>query len=135
MKVKLTTSNQDEFVGYKNVNLTSMEEIYDNSCFELYIDNNVLKLVHNSNFSEFMKTCCSKLRHSGTIYLHGVDINRVALSYIHRCITENDLSDIIGSSIGFYNCRLIENELKKNNIKIHSMSISNNSFVVRGIRD
>lgn len=135
MKVKLTVNDKDEFVGYKNVNINNIDEIYDNSCFELYCDNSVLKLIHNDNFSEFIRKCCFKLRHSGIIYFHGIDINKVTISYIHRYIKENDLANLIGGSVGFYNCKVIETELKKNNIKIHSMSISGNSFIVRGIRD
>ena len=135
MKVKLTTNEKDEFVGYKNVYYENISEIINNSCFELYCGDEVLKKIPNNQFSTFIKNCCSKIRHGGVFLLTGPDISKLALSYIHKYISEENLSDIIGGSIGFYNCKIIEKELKNNNIKIHSMSISDNNFIVRGIRD
>lgn len=135
MKVKLTINEKDEFVGYKNVYYENISEIITNSCFELYCGDEVLKRIPNNQFKGFIKNCCSKIRHGGVFLLTGPDISKLTLSYIHKYISEENLSDIIGGSIGFYNCKIIEKELKNNNIKIHSMSISDNNFIVRGIRD
>lgn len=135
MKTKLITSESDTIVGYNNVMHDKFTVIDNSSCFELYIDNNVLKMVPNKNFKEFIKICCQKIRIGGTIIITGKDIMKISLSYIRREINEKDLSELLFNSSGFYNCRLIEEEIKNNNIKIHSMSISDNNFIVRGIRE
>lgn len=135
MKTKLVTSEEDSIIGYNNVMYDKFMDIDNNSCFELYIDNNVLKMVPNNVFKNFMKTCCQKIRMGGVIIIIGKDIMKISLSYIRREINEENLSELLFNSNGFYNCRLVEEEIKNNNIKIQSMSISDNNFIVRGIRE
>lgn len=135
MKTKLVKSELDEFVGYNNIRYDKIDNIDNNSCYELYIDSGILKLVPNKLFNNFIRTCCEKIRLSGMLIVTGVDIMNISLSYIHRYIDEEYLSNFIDNSAGFYNCRLVEEEIKKNGLKIHSMSISDNVFVVRGIRE
>jgi hypothetical protein len=135
MKTKLVKSELDEFVGYNNIRYDKINDIDNNSCYELYIDSGILKLVPNKLFKDFIKTCCQKIRLNGILIITGVDIMNISLSYIHRYIDEEYLSNFLDNSIGFYNCRIVEEEIKKNGLKIHSMSISDNIFVVRGIRE
>jgi len=47
MKTKLITSESDTIVGYNNVMYDKFTDIDNSSCFELYIDNNILKMVPN----------------------------------------------------------------------------------------
>jgi len=134
MKTKLVKSELDSFVGYNNINYTKLSEINNHSCFELYIDDGILKMIPNELFSNFIKACCSKIRLNGMLILTGVDIMNISLSYIHKYIDEKYLSSCLSGSLGFYNCKVVEEEIKKNGLKIHSMSISDGVFVVRGIR-
>ena len=71
MKTKLVTSEEDSIIGYNNVMYDKFMDIDNNSCFELYVDNNVLKMVPNNVFKNFMKTCCQKIRMGGIIIITG----------------------------------------------------------------
>lgn len=135
MKTKLITHEEDSIIGYNNVFYTALENINNNSCFELYCGPEVLKLISNTNFSSFIKNCCDKIRHQGSFIITCPDINNIALAYVYKNIGENDLCDLLAGSFGFYNCRMVEDEIKANGLKIHSMSIIDNNFVIRGIRE
>ena len=134
MKTKLVKSESDNFIGYENVHYSNLQNINNNSCFELYIDSEIIKMVPNKVFSNFIQDCCNKIRLNGMLIITGVDIMNISLSYIHKYINEDYLSNFLNNSVGFYNCRLVEEEIKKNGLKIHSMSISDGVFIVRGIR-
>ena len=134
MRVKLSLGN-NEFVGYKNLNpFTELKQLHDNSATEIYCDEEVLSKVANKEFDGFVSSLVSKLRRGGVIIFTSPDISHIALAYLNRRIQEQDLSNIVGESRGFYNCRLIENALRKLNIKIDSMSINNFYFNVKGVR-
>ena len=79
MKTKLVTSEEDSIIGYNNVMYDKFMDIDNNSCFELYVDNNVLKMVPNNVFKNFMKTCCQKIRMGGIIIITGKDIMKISL--------------------------------------------------------
>lgn len=135
MKTKLITSEEDSITGYRNIHYEDFQEIDHNSCFELYVGHEVLKMIPNKAFSDFVQICRSKIRMDGMLIIAGRDIMKISLSYIHKSIDERILSDLLYGSNGFYNCRIAEEEIKKNGLKIHSMSIIDENFIVRGIRE
>lgn len=134
MKVKLSLGN-NEFIGYRNINpFTELKHVHDNSATEIYCDQEVLSKVANSEFAGFINGLVSKLRRGGSIIFNAPDMSHIAMAYLHRKLDEAKLSEILGESRGYYNCRLIENALRGLNLKIDSMSINNFHFVVKGIR-
>jgi hypothetical protein len=135
MRVKLTVNNQEKFTNYENVDYNDLDSIYNNSCMELYCDQNVLRFVPNNMYGKFLKQICSKIRHGGKLIVCGYDLSKICLSYVHKSINEEEVSSLLGGSLGFYNCRMIEEELKANGLIIEFMNISDNIFVVRGIRE
>ena len=135
MKAKIINNVKESIIGYNNYNYKNLKEIDNNSCFEIIIENNVLGLINNNDFELFIQECCSKIRHGGSIIIEGVDFNKIAISYIHRYINEKDLSNILAGSFGFYNCRIVEEELKKNKLNIISMRIFETNFIVEGKRE
>jgi hypothetical protein len=135
MRVKLTVNNKEIFSNYENVDYNNLNSIHNNSCMELYCDQNVLRFVPNNMLSIFFKEVCSKIRHGGQLIVCGYDLDKITLSYIHKYINEQEVSNLLGSSLGFYNCRMVEEELKTNGLIIEFMSISDNVFVVRSFRD
>lgn len=135
MKTKLISSKDDEFIGYRNIFYKDVDQIPNNSCFELYCGQEITKLILNDDFSRFMKTCCNKIRHQGVIVVCGPDFDQISLSYIYKRLNEKEISKFLSDSVGFYNCRLVEKELKNNRLKINAMAIENHNFFVRGFRE
>lgn len=135
MKVKLSLGNSD-FVGYKNVNpFTELTELHNNSALEIYCDQEVLSKIANKEFPNFMNALVSKLRKGGSLIISGPDCGHAFMAYLHRTIDEEKLSELIQECRGYYNCRYIEDALRKLGIKIDSMSISNYYFHVKGTRE
>ena len=135
MKVKLISEESGIFKNYTNVKTEDINNISNNSCFEIYCDENILKTITPEYFSKFINILVSKIRHGGKIIVCGYDLHKICLSYTHKYINENNVADFLKNSNGFYNCRMIENEIKANSLSIHSMSLVDNVFVVRGIRE
>lgn len=135
MKVKLINKQEESFGGYENVFYQDIQTLDNNSCFEIYIDGNILKLIPNQQFDNFMQVCVSKLRKKGEISISGANSLSLFSALINRSIDENVLSEALGGSLGFYNSRIVGKKLKENNIKILSFSIFDNHFSVRGIRE
>lgn len=134
MRVKLSLGNSD-FIGFKNVNpFTELKELHDNSVNEIYLDQEVLSKILNSESKNFIQTLLSKLRRGGNIIITGPDCRHCFLAYSQGRLDEEKLSDLLGESRGFYNCKFIENILISLNIKIESMSISNYYFHIKGTR-
>lgn len=135
MKTKLIIREENSIIGYNNIKYDQLNELDNNSLFELYIDNEILKAIPNKNFYSFIEICSSKIRLGGKLIVTGRDIMKISLCYIHRYINEEDLSELLSGNFGFYNCRIVEEAIKSNNLKIHSMFIDGNDFIVRGIRE
>ena len=134
MRIKLSLGNSD-FVGFKNVNpFTELKDVFDNSATEIYIDQEVLSKIENKNFKQFINAVLSKLRRNGTITITGPDCSHVFLKYLHRILKEEDVSELLRESFGFYNCKYVEDTLISLGIKIESMSINNYFYHVKGSR-
>ena len=135
MKVNII-NNGDYFIeNFDNVEVTDIAKLDDNCCFELHCDTHILKLVKNKSFSDFIRLLVSKLRRGGMVCISGVDMCSVTMSYVYKDINEEKLSELLSNSAGFYNCKMVEQELIANNLRIDSMNIKNNIFVVRAVRD
>lgn len=135
MKVNLSLGKMD-ITGYKNINpFFNIDDIIDNSAYEIIVQEEVLKSIKNENITEFINLVYSKLRLGGTITFECIDIYQASVMYLNGSINEENLSELINNSSGFYTCKIIENELKKINLKIARISIHNNIyFTVTGER-
>ncbi len=133
MKVKLSLGESD-IVGYKNINpFTNLGDIHDNEAYEIYVSNDVLEAVTNFNFKEFVELLVSKLRLGGKIIFDGNDFYQCCVSYLNGSLSENDISLIFSGAKGFYNSRIIEDELSKY-LNITKVQVYNCNFTVIGER-
>lgn len=135
MKVKLITKDADKIVNYQNVHINQLDSIYDNGCFEILCDHNVLKMVSPDQIEQLIQVLCSKLRHGGELIISGLDIDVATKQYQRKDFDISVFSKLLSSSLGFYNCRIIEEYIRTNGLDITSMSIQDSYFVVKGKRD
>lgn len=135
MKINIINNLQNSIEGFKNVFLNDLQEIPNNSCFDVYLHEHCLKNIRNEDFNREFKRIASKLRHNGTIYIKCPDIKYISMMFNRGSIDEKSLSNLIGNSQGFYNHKIIESALINNNIKIKQAYINNYHFVIRGFRE
>lgn len=134
MKVKLITDDSQKIINYNNVNINNLNSIYDSGCFEILCDENILKIISPDQISDFFKILAGKLRHGGELIVSGLDIDVITKLYQRKDIDISQLSSVLSNSVGFYNCRMVEELIRDNNMDITSMSIVDGYFTVKGKR-
>lgn len=119
--------------GYQNVNpFTQLDSLDLNECSYIFCDNSI-RGIEFENFSKTFSNWLSRLRFGGKIAICGQDANLVALRFIENQNLK-ELNEICQECNSLYTCRFVEEELKKNGLKIVFMQINDTWYNIEAER-